>query len=60
LSTPSRLAEVDALAARTGFAGVVRVDLGGETVFAKAYGLASRAHGIPNRVDTRFGIASGT
>jgi len=60
LSTPSRLAEVDALAASTGFAGVVRVDLGGETVFAKAYGLACRAHGIPNRVDTRFGIASGT
>jgi len=60
LSTPSRLAGVDALAASTGFAGVVRVDLGGETVFARAYGLACRAHGIPNRVDTRFGIASGT
>jgi len=60
LSTPSRLAGVDALAASTGFAGVVRVDLGGEIVFARAYGLASRAHGIPNRVDTRFGIASGT
>jgi len=56
----SQLAEIDSLAARTGFAGVVRVDRGGETVFAQAYGLACRAHGIPNRVDTRFGIASGT
>ena len=59
LSTPSRLAEVDALAARTGFAGVVRVDFGGETVFAKAYGLACRAHGIPNTVDTQFATVSG-
>jgi CubicO group peptidase (beta-lactamase class C family) len=55
-----QLAEVDSLAARTGFAGVVRVDRGGETVFAQAYGLACRAHGIQNGVDTRFGIASGT
>jgi CubicO group peptidase (beta-lactamase class C family) len=36
------------------------VDRGGETVFAQAYGLACRAHGIQNGVDTRFGIASGT
>ena len=51
--------EIDALA-REGFAGVVRVDRAGETVFAKAYGLADRAHGIPNRVDTQFATASGT
>src|SRR5690242_3564595 len=56
----SQLAAVDSVAARTGFDGVVRVDRGGETVFARAYGLACRAHGIPNRVGTRFGIASGT
>jgi CubicO group peptidase (beta-lactamase class C family) len=53
-------AEVDALAASTGFAGVVRVERGGETVVARAYGLADRAHSIPNGVGTRFGIASGT
>jgi CubicO group peptidase (beta-lactamase class C family) len=29
-------------------------------VFAKAYGLAHRAWGIPNTLDTRFAIASGT
>jgi CubicO group peptidase (beta-lactamase class C family) len=37
-----------------GFSGVVRV---GDEV--RAYGLADRAHGIPNTVDTQFGIASG-
>jgi CubicO group peptidase (beta-lactamase class C family) len=54
-----RLAEVDSAAARTGFAGVVRVDRGGETIFSQAYGLACRAHQIENRIDTRFAIASG-
>ena len=52
--------EVDALAVSVGFSGVVRVDRGGETVLARAYGLADRAHGIPNAVDTQFAIASGT
>ena len=52
--------QIDALAARTMFSGIVRVDEGGATSFARAYGLADRAHGIANAVDTRFGIASGT
>ena len=51
---------VDSIAHEKGFAGVVRVDLGGEIEFVKAYGLADRAHNIPNTVDTRFAIASGT
>ena len=50
---------IDALADANGFAGVVSVDRGGEVLFAKAYGLAHRAHRIPNTVNTRFGIASG-
>jgi CubicO group peptidase (beta-lactamase class C family) len=50
---------IDALADANGFAGVVSVDHGGEVFLAKAYGLAHRAHRIPNTVDTRFGIASG-
>jgi CubicO group peptidase (beta-lactamase class C family) len=33
---------------------------GGELEFVKAYGLAHRGWEIPNQVDTRFGIASGT
>ena len=51
---------LDAAAAETAFSGVVRVDRGDEVVVAKAYGLADRAHAVPNAVDTRFGIASGT
>src|ERR1022692_4213272 len=55
------LAEVvDSVAEQTGFAGVVSVDRGGENEFARAYGLAHRAHKIPNAIDTRFAIASGT
>ena len=51
---------VDAIAASTGFSGVVRVDQDDESSFARAYGLADRGHRIPNTVDTRFGTASGT
>ncbi len=50
---------VDEVAADTGFSGAVRVDRGGDVELARAYGLADRAHGIANTVDTRFGIASG-
>lgn len=51
---------IDLVADRYGFAGVVSVDRGGESDFAKAYGLADRAHQIPNTMATRFAIASGT
>jgi CubicO group peptidase (beta-lactamase class C family) len=51
---------IDRVAAATGFSGVVRVDRGGRVELAKAYGSAHRGHGIPNAVDTRFGLASGT
>src|SRR4051812_12780617 len=50
---------IDRLAATTGFSGVVRVDRGGRTAFARAYGLAHRGLEVPNTVDTRFGVASG-
>jgi len=56
---PALADEIDALA-HEGFSGVVRVDRGGETVFEQAYGLADRAHAIPNRVDTQFATASAT
>jgi len=55
------------LAARLGseladltFSGVVHVSAGDQTVFARAYGLADRAGGVANTVDTRFGTASVT
>jgi CubicO group peptidase (beta-lactamase class C family) len=52
--------ELDGLASETGFSGVVRVDRGERVELARAYGLAHRGYGIPNALDTRFGIASGT
>jgi CubicO group peptidase (beta-lactamase class C family) len=51
---------VDAIAEENGFAGVVSVDRGGQIEFVRAYGFAHRAYEIPNAVDTRFAIASGT
>src|SRR2546430_1965729 len=51
---------IDLVAGQNGFAGVVSVARGGETEFVKAYGLAHRAHQIPNTVGTRFAIASGS
>ena len=51
---------VNSLADESGFAGVVSVDRGGEIEFGRAYGLADRSHQIPNTLDTRFAIASGT
>jgi CubicO group peptidase (beta-lactamase class C family) len=52
-------AAVEELAA-SGFSGVVRVDRDHEIVFAQAYGLADRAHEVPNTLDTQIAIASGT
>lgn len=56
---PSK-AELDALAGATSFSGVVSVAGVGGVEIAKAYGLAHRGFEIPNSVDTRFAIASGT
>lgn len=53
-------AAVDHIAAETGFGGVVRVDIAGKTLVERAYGLADRAHGVPNTIDTRFAMASGS
>jgi CubicO group peptidase (beta-lactamase class C family) len=52
--------ELDSIAASTEFSGVIRVDRNGKVQAAKAYGLANRAHEIPNNVETQFAIASGT
>jgi CubicO group peptidase (beta-lactamase class C family) len=51
---------IDAVAASTGFSGVVRVDRGGDVELASAYGLARRDCEIATSIDTQFGIASGT
>jgi CubicO group peptidase (beta-lactamase class C family) len=51
---------VDEVVERTGFSGVVRVDRAGTTDLCAAYGLADRAHRIPNTVQTLFATASGS
>lgn len=51
---------VDATIAESGFSGVVRVDVGGETVLKRAVGWAHRAHRVPMAVDTRLATASAT
>ena len=51
---------IDQIAEATKFSGVLRVDRGSKIELAKAYGLAHRGESIPNTVDTRFGMASGS
>lgn len=41
-----------------GFSGVIRVDRPGEEPFARGYGLADRAHGLPMAAESRCGVAS--
>src|SRR5262245_51218289 len=56
----SLLRDLDSLVAESSFSGVVRIDRGSEIVLERAYGLTHRGYGIPNQIDTRFAIASGT
>ena len=50
---------VDQIAAETRFSGAIRVDVDGEVVAQRAYGMADRRHRIANTVETVFGSASG-
>lgn len=43
-----------------GFAGVVRLDVGGDTILRAGFGLADRAHGVPMTPETRLGMGSGS
>ena len=54
------IAALDEAAAEDSFSGTVAVHVDGEAVFSRCYGMAHRAHGIPNSIDTRFGLASGS
>ncbi len=51
--------KLDKLAETDSLSGVVTVHQRGERLFARAEGLANRSDSIPNRIDTRFQIASG-
>ncbi len=50
--------ELDSLAKAGAFSGVALLDKDGATLFGRAYGLASRTAHTPNRLDTRFNLAS--
>jgi len=52
------LANINQLAADTGFSGVVRVDVPGPHSWEAAYGLAHRGHLFANTTSTQFGLAS--
>jgi CubicO group peptidase (beta-lactamase class C family) len=49
---------VSELAAADAFSGVVLAARHGRTLLHKAWGLASREHGVPNRPDTKFNLGS--
>jgi CubicO group peptidase (beta-lactamase class C family) len=51
---------LDRAAEHSRFSGVVRVDRSGGIEICQAYGLADRAHEVPNTVETLFAVASGT
>ena len=53
-------AAIDAHAGRSNLCGVIRISRDGVPVFERAYGYASVQLAVPNRVDTRFHIASVT
>src|SRR5262249_45722859 len=58
-STGAAIAEyLEPLAATNNFSGSVMVVQGDRVVFAKSYGFANRGKQIPNRLDTRFHVAS--
>lgn len=52
------LANINVLAADTGFSGAVRVDAPGSGSWEAAYGLAHRGHMFANTTSTQFGLAS--
>lgn len=52
------LANINQLAADTGFSGVVRVDVPGSHSWEAAYGLAHRGHLFANTTSTQFCLAS--
>ncbi|WP_199565575.1 serine hydrolase domain-containing protein [Spongiactinospora rosea] len=49
---------IAALAAKDEFSGTILLAHRGETVLARAYGMADKARSIPNRVGTIFNLAS--
>lgn len=51
---------VDAAVAAQDFSGVIAIRQRGELLYERAAGYADRSNQLPNTLETRFGIASGT
>jgi len=51
---------IEQVADETGFSGAVSIYRGDSTEFSKAFGCRDVKNRLPNTIDTRFGIASGT
>lgn len=51
---------INALVAEDKFSGAILVAKDGKALFKKAYGSASKEFGVPNRLDTKFNLASMT
>ncbi len=49
---------LDKLAAADAFSGTVMVAKDGKPIFSAVHGMASKAHNVPNRLDTKLNIAS--
>ena len=58
--TPEIGRALDELLAASEFSGAVRIDDGAGTTVAAVRGMADRAAGIPNALETRFAVASAT
>lgn len=50
--------QMDQFVSSRDFSGVVLVARDGRVLFEKAYGLANREHGVPNKLETKFRLAS--
>lgn len=59
IDTAKLSSELESLPAESPFSGVVTVYQRGERVFAQAIGYANKSDSLPNKIDTKFAIASG-
>lgn len=57
LSLPTK---IEQLALEKKYSGVISIEVNSVVAYRQAFGFADRANRIANRIDTRFGIASGT
>jgi D-alanyl-D-alanine carboxypeptidase len=49
---------IESYARAKGFSGTILIQKSGRTVYAKSFGWANRQHKVPNKIDTRYKVAS--